>query len=97
MPLVVSRQIGIERRAHVIAATALSYGLIADPTSRNIMLLVTLTMIAIPVLAKFGQSLTRSLRQRAYRQAIVLPNTFKAALLPFFADTPDDAVVARPL
>ena len=67
----------------VIAATALSYGLIADPTSRNIMLLVTLTMIAIPVLAKFGQSLTRSLRQRAAAAAVqtVLPEDNAARVI----------------
>ncbi|MCA3561998.1 MAG: cation:proton antiporter [Aestuariivirga sp.] len=54
----------------VIAGTALAYGLIDDPTSRNIMLLVTITMIAIPALAKFGQWFTRSLRQRAAAAAL---------------------------
>jgi len=59
----------------VIAGTALAYGLIDDPTSRNIMLLVTLTMIAIPFLARIGAALTRSLRQRAAAAAVqtVLP------------------------
>lgn len=59
----------------VIAGTALAYGLIDDPTSRNIMLLVTLTMIAIPFLAKLGAWTTRSLRQRAAAAAVqtVLP------------------------
>lgn len=59
----------------VIAGTALAYGLIDDPTSRNIMLLVTLTMFAIPFLAKFGAWSTRALRQRAAAAAVtsVLP------------------------
>ena len=59
----------------VIAGTALAHGLIDDPTSRNIMLLVTLTMIAIPLLAKIGAALTRSIRQRAAAAAVqtVLP------------------------
>ncbi len=59
----------------VIAGTALAYGLIGDPTSRNIMLLVTLTMIALPLLARIGANLTRSLRQRAAAAGVqtVLP------------------------
>src|SRR5206468_802822 len=32
--------------------------------------------------------LGRALRERGYRQAIVLPNSWKAALVPFFADIP---------
>src|SRR5438067_13485321 len=32
--------------------------------------------------------LGRALKARAYRQAIVLPNSWKAALVPFFADIP---------
>ena len=54
----------------VIAGAALAAGLIDDPTSRNIMLVVTLTMIAIPFLAKIGAALTRSLRQRAAVAAV---------------------------
>src|SRR4051812_24486805 len=32
--------------------------------------------------------LGRTLKSRGYRQAIVLPNSWKAALVPFFADIP---------
>ena len=49
----------------VIAAAALASGLIDNPTTRNIVLVVTLTMIAIPFLAKIGQRLSAKLRQDA--------------------------------
>lgn len=49
----------------VIAAAALSAGLIDDAETRNIVLVVTLTMIAIPFLAKLGQRLGTALRQDA--------------------------------
>lgn len=67
----------------VIAASALAYGLIDDPTSRNIMLVVTLTMIAIPFLAKIGASLTRSLRQKAAAAAVetVLPEASESRVI----------------
>jgi CPA2 family monovalent cation:H+ antiporter-2 len=57
----------------VIAAAALATGLIEDPTSRNIVLVVTITMIAIPFLARLGAGLTRSLRQAAKAAAIDTP------------------------
>lgn len=57
----------------VIAGAALASGLIDDPTSRNIMLLVTLTMIALPLLARLGAALTRSLRQRAAAASVDTP------------------------
>lgn len=67
----------------VIAAAGLASGLIDDPTSRNIMLLVSLTMIAIPFLAKIGASLTRSLRQRAAAATVdtVLPEDNQARVI----------------
>ena len=39
--------------------------------------------------------LGRALRAKRYDQAIVLPNTWKAALVPFFADTPLSAIRPR--
>ena len=57
----------------VIAASALATGLIEDPTSRNIVLVVTITMIAIPFLARLGAQVTRSLRQRATAATIETP------------------------
>jgi monovalent cation:proton antiporter-2 (CPA2) family protein len=67
----------------VIAGTALSYGLISDPVSRNIMLLVTVTMIAIPLLARFGAWFTRSLRQRAAAATVhtVLPEDSESRVI----------------
>lgn len=49
----------------VIAAAALSTSLIDDNASRNIVLVVTLTMIALPFVARLGARLTQGLRQRA--------------------------------
>lgn len=47
----------------VIAAAALGAGLIDSPATRNIVLVVTLTMIAIPFLARLGQRLGAALRR----------------------------------
>jgi CPA2 family monovalent cation:H+ antiporter-2 len=49
----------------VITAAALGTGLIADLESRNIVLIVTLTMIALPFLARGGAKITYGMRQRA--------------------------------
>jgi CPA2 family monovalent cation:H+ antiporter-2 len=57
----------------VIAGAALATGLIEDSTSRNIMLVVTLTMIAIPFMARTGAGLTKSLRQKASAAAVETP------------------------
>jgi CPA2 family monovalent cation:H+ antiporter-2 len=57
----------------VIAAAALAAGLIDNPTTRNIVLVVTLTMIAIPFLAKIGQRLGAKLRQEASLAAATTP------------------------
>jgi monovalent cation:proton antiporter-2 (CPA2) family protein len=57
----------------VIAAAALSTGLITDETSRNIVLVVTITMILIPFMARLGASLTKSLRQKASTANVETP------------------------
>lgn len=57
----------------VIAGAALATGLIDDPQSRNLVLVVTLTMIAIPFMARLGAHATRSLRQRATAAAADTP------------------------
>ncbi len=49
----------------VIIGAALASGIIADEVSRNALLLVTLTMIAIPLIARAGAGITRSMRQKA--------------------------------
>ncbi len=49
----------------VIIGAALGYGIITDETSRNILLIVTLTMITIPFIARFGAGITKGLRQKA--------------------------------
>ena len=49
----------------VIISAALSLGIIDDPTSRQALLVVTLTMIAIPFIARFGAGITGSLRRQA--------------------------------
>ena len=49
----------------VIIGAAISLGIIDDQTSRNGLLIVTLTMIAIPFIARFGARVTRNLRTKA--------------------------------
>lgn len=57
----------------VIAAAALASGLIDNATTRNIVLVVTLTMIAIPFLARLGQRLGAALRHDAALAAAATP------------------------
>lgn len=57
----------------VIAAAALGTGLVTDTESRNIVLVVTLTMIALPFLARLGAKLTYGMRQRAKAAAVDTP------------------------
>ncbi|WP_373503268.1 cation:proton antiporter [Aestuariivirga sp.] len=57
----------------VIIASALSYGIITDDVSRNVLLIVTLTMIAIPFVARAGQQLTTSMRQKTAAAAVETP------------------------
>ena len=57
----------------VIAAAALASGLIEDQGSRNIVLVVTLTMIAIPFIARFANRFTSSLRQQAKASTVETP------------------------
>jgi CPA2 family monovalent cation:H+ antiporter-2 len=49
------------------------FRLIEDPLNRDIMLVVTLTMIAIPFTGKLGAHLTRGLRQSARAAAVETP------------------------
>lgn len=67
----------------VIAAAALSTSLIDDDASRNIVLVVTLTMIALPFVAKLGARLTQGLRQRAKLAAVdtALPEDRQARVI----------------
>jgi CPA2 family monovalent cation:H+ antiporter-2 len=48
----------------VIIGAALGLGIIDDPTSRNALLLVTLTMISIPLISRFGAGISSSLRRK---------------------------------
>jgi CPA2 family monovalent cation:H+ antiporter-2 len=57
----------------VIAAASLAAGLIDDATSRNLVLVVTITMIAIPAMARLGAGLTKSMRQKASAAAVETP------------------------
>jgi monovalent cation:H+ antiporter-2, CPA2 family len=57
----------------VIAAAGLASGLIEDQASRNIVLVVTITMIAIPFIARFANRLTSSLRQQAKAATVDTP------------------------
>jgi CPA2 family monovalent cation:H+ antiporter-2 len=57
----------------VIAGSALAAGLIDNPTNANIVLVVTLTMIAIPFVARLGQRLTLAMRQKAKAAAVDTP------------------------
>ncbi len=49
----------------VIIGAALGYGIIDNQAARNTLLIVTLTMITIPFLARIGAGITRGLRHKA--------------------------------
>ncbi len=49
----------------VIIGAALGLGIIDDPTSRGALLVVTLTMIAIPLISRFGAGITSNLRRKS--------------------------------
>jgi CPA2 family monovalent cation:H+ antiporter-2 len=57
----------------VIIASALSYGIITDEVSRSVLLIVTLTMISIPFIARAGAGLTKSMRQNSAAAAVETP------------------------
>ena len=57
----------------VVLGAAAGYGLIDDTTSRADLLVITLTMIAIPLIAKGGAQLTRGMRQRAAAATVDTP------------------------
>ncbi len=57
----------------VVTAAALGYGLLSSGDSREAELLVTLTMIAIPIVARFGAGVTKQMRQRAAAATVETP------------------------
>ena len=57
----------------VIIGSALAYGIIDDAASRNALLIVTLTMIAIPFIARFGSGVTLAMRQKAVATTVDIP------------------------
>jgi len=61
--------------AFVILGAAVASGLLAADTNRDALLIVTITMIAIPLLARFGGSVAKTMRK-------VLPVTGAAAAIP---------------
>jgi CPA2 family monovalent cation:H+ antiporter-2 len=57
----------------VIIGSAFALGVIDDSQSRDALLLVTLTMIAIPVIARLGASATQSMRRNAAAPTVDIP------------------------
>jgi CPA2 family monovalent cation:H+ antiporter-2 len=57
----------------VIIGAALGYGIINGETSRDVLLIVTLTMITIPFIARFGAGVTKELRLKAATAALDTP------------------------
>jgi CPA2 family monovalent cation:H+ antiporter-2 len=57
----------------VVTAAALGYGLLSGEESRGAELIVTLTMIAIPFVARIGSGVTRQMRQKAAAATVETP------------------------